>query len=885
MGHDRVGGRGLLPGESPELDRSWGNHHNTFSMTSYRRPSSARLVRRVLLPAFVALACGLVALGGWGSLYAADDPGYRGRRLIDVLRELQQQGLDLIFSSAVVGEDLRVSVETTASEPRAVLNEILPPLGLKVEDGPSGSILILPLSPHVGQLRGRVLSLSGGNPVAGAVLRLPDTDHGTTSDTDGSFEIRQIPVGTYEMTVEAPGFSTATFTRVRVTPDADAELTVELRAQPTFVTEVVVTPNRHSVVRQEQASHHTVTNEEAVLAPTIGGDVTRVVELLPGVAAPDSSAAFHVRGSVAQDVSLVLDGLELYDPYHLQSFQSPFSVIDATVVDKIDFFGGGFTADFGDRHGGFVEISTFVPEQPGRGEIELGTLNSRVSYRGTTPNGSGAWLVSARVWYPDALGNATELGSGENIDPRFGDLYAKAAFNIAPRHRLSAHGLLVYDQLTFDEVGEEINESVDSSTKNGYAWLRALSAWSTSVTSESVLSGGRIDRSRNGIAEQDERVIVNDDRIVDFFGLKHDSTWQISNAHALKAGAEVRRLNAEYRYSNEHPEDPPSSTSTQLDPDGTSFGVYVAHRARASSEFATELGVRWDRQTYTDDSQISPRFNAVWRPDARSEMRLALGRFSQSQRIHELQVEDGETEFGRAEISKQAEMSYEHGFRTGLRIRLDAYYRELSDLRPRYENLFEPIELFPETSPDRVRVAPEEARLRGVELLVRGDANRPFFWWASYAMSSAEDVIDGRDVPRSWDQTHAVRSLIGYRRNERWSVSLSSSVHTGWPTTPVSAEVTTLPDGSTEIEAVPGERNSDRFPTYARLDLKARRSFSLSRGRLWLTLEVVNLTDRKNACCLNDVFFVPQPDGTIDARRQFDYWLGITPSFSVLWEF
>ena len=34
----------------------------------------------------------------------------------------------------------------------------------------------------------------------------------------------------------------------------------------------------------------------------------------------------------------------------------------------------------------------------------------------------------------------------------------------------------------------------------------------------------------------------------------------------------------------------------------------------------------------------------------RSEMRLALGRFHQSQRIHELNVEDGETEFLPAEV-------------------------------------------------------------------------------------------------------------------------------------------------------------------------------------------------------------------------------------------
>jgi outer membrane receptor protein involved in Fe transport len=353
----------------------------------------------------------------------------------------------------------------------------------------------------------------------------------------------------------------------------------------------------------------------------------------------------------------------------------------------------------------------------------------------------------------------------------------------------------------------------------------------------------------------------------------------------IKTGAEARFLDAEYRYVQEIQEEPDESVTTRLDPDGTSIGVYAAHRARVSSTLATELGLRWDRQTYTNDNQLSPRFNVVWRPGDRSELRLALGRYSQSQRIHELHVEDGETEFRRSEVSEQAELSYRHGFPNGFQLRFDAYYRELTKLRPRYENLFEPIELFPETSEDRVTIEPDEARLQGIELLVRGDASRPLFWWLSYTLSSAEDEIEGRDEPRSWDQTHAGRFLLGYRRDERWSVSLSGVAHTGWPTTPIYGELATEPDGTVVIEESYGERNSDRYDPYVRFDFRGRRSFRLPRGRVWLTLDVFNLTDQENICCLNEVFFTPLPDGSVHVRRVDDHWLGITPAFSVLWEF
>jgi len=832
------------------------------------------------------LAWGLAL--GWTPSPAlrADGPRYLGRPLVEVLRGFRQQGLELIFSSAVVPDDLRVTVEPSASEPRAALEQMLAPLGLRLEEGPRGALLILRAETRGATLTGRVVSAASGSPVAGADVRLGGVERGAVTDARGIFELRDVPPGVYSLTVKAVGFASSSIRRIRLTTRPHPPVYVELAAHPAFVTEVVVTPGRHSLVREEQFSKHALSGEDAVLAPTIGDDVSRLVELLPGVAAPDNSAALNVRGSTAQDVSLVLDGLELYDPFHLQSFQSPFTVVDSNTVDRIDFLGGGFTADLGDRHGGFVMISTVAPERGRAGAVELGTLNSRVSFLSPLSGGNGSVLASARNWYPEALGNNIEVGRGEELEPQFGDFYAKAAWAPAPGLLLSIHGLGAYDRLAYDETGQQVNESVDALTRNGYLWVRLLTAGGESWSSETVLSAGRIDRERRGLSTAGSDVTVVDDlREVDFVGLRHDSAWQLTDRHLLKAGIDLHRLTADYRYSNRLPDDPASSIALALDPEGVSGAVYAAWRSRLLPKLTAEAGFRWDRQTYTDDDQPSPRLNAVWRPRERTELRVAVGRFNQSQRIHELRLPDGETEFGRAEVAEQAELSFQHGLVSGIRLRLDAYHRRLTRLRPRYENLFEPVELFPETAEDRVEIAPSKARLRGLEVLVRGDESRRLFWWASYALSSAEDRIGVEWVPRSWDQTHAGKLLVGYRRDDRWSVSLSGSIHTGWPTTPVTAELSTLPDGSTELEAVPGERNSVRFSTYARVDLKLLRSFALARGRLTLTLEVVNLLDRRNPRSVDEFVFEPRPDGSYDAVPRYDSWLGITPSFSLLWEF
>jgi hypothetical protein len=776
-----------------------------------RRPRHAYRVRcrALIVAALVALVL--------ASATTAGDEGavYRGRPLLEVLNELRDEGLDLVFSSAVVSDKVVVTVEPTAGDPRAVLEQILAPLRLALAEGPGGSLLVVPLR---------------------------DEDAGD-----------------------------------------DAGETVV--PHPVFSEKIIVTPGRHALLHEEQTAARVIDPADSLRVPNIGNDISRMVDRLPGIAAGDNTAAFHARGSRALDTSLVLDDLELYEPYHLLSFQAPFSLIDARVADRVELLNGGFTADRGDRHGAFLDIATVTPQESPRGEVEVGTLNSRLSYVAPVAGGQGAGLGSLRAWYPEAFLDTIELGAGERLHPRFGDAYGKFSWSASPRTLVSAHALFSVDRLSWEETGEPDNEKVDANTDSGYLWARLMGVWRSDVTTTTVVSGGRIERTRRGVASPDTgQVILDDRRKVSFYGLTHDLDWRVSPIHLVRGGLYVRQLDSDYRYTADFENDPGASRSVILDPSGTSLGLYVAHRARISDGVSTELGVRWDRQDHTEDEQLDPRFNLVWRTGKRGDLRVAIGRFSQSQRIHELQVEDGETAYSSSETARSVELTFRRELPAALRLRVDAYYRELTDVRPRYENLYQPLDLFPETSEDRVMIAPDEARLRGIELLLSGDPAGPLSWWASYTWSTAEDRIDGDLVPRSWDQPHALKFLVGYEWNDRWNVSLAGTGHTGWPTTPATA-VIDPDDGSIGIEPILSARNSDRLPDYARLDLKVRRSFAMARSRLSLTLDVINLTDRENVCCVDDFVVDAGGDGSPRARPEYSFWLGFTPSLQVRWQF
>jgi hypothetical protein len=159
--------------------------------------------------------------------------------------------------------------------------------------------------------------------------------------------------------------------------------------------------------------------------------------------------------------------------------------------------------------------------------------------------------------------------------------------------------------------------------------------------------------------------------------------------------------------------------------------------------------------------------------------------------------------------------------------------------------------------------------MRGAEFAARR-SGEAFTWWASFAWSETWDNVDGRHVPRSWDQTWAVTAGIDWLSGN-WRLGAVANAHRGWPTTRID-------------DGVLGERNAERFPTRAALDLRAEYRRPLQVGSLAITFEVTNAVNIGNACCY-ELIAVDDGAGNVDFTTKQSDWLPIVPSIGVLWEF
>ncbi len=770
---------------------------------------------------------------GPASLAAAPEPRYAGRPLEEALLDLRAHGLKILFTSNVVHPDMKVESEPAATEPRQVLEELLAPHGLTSQDGPNGVVVVVP------------------RPAAPTSGALP--------------------------------------------PGGTAGTAAPLDLMPVIREEIVVTPSRISLLREEPAGPLGLSREEILTLPHLGDDLFRALSLLPGIAGNDVTAQFHVRGGRRDETLLLIDGQELFEPFHLQDFGSALSLISSATLGGADLSTGGFSVRYGDRMSGVLDMTSMTPSGPPRVRLGLGILGAHAGGDGTFHNDRGAWIAEVRRGSSDLLGRM--LG---DEDPQYWDAFGKLEYRLSPRHSLRANLLRSADELDFEQTVDDERKRFETGYDSAYAWLTHQAVLGEDLTLESAASQTGIDRGRRGLElEEDARFTILDERDSDVLGLRQVWLFQPSPGHLLEGGWQLREIETEYDYFGTRELDHPlARIRHDFGQESTAFagrfktrdtGVHLADRIQLLEPLTLELGLRYDRHSQTRESHLSPRLNLAYAVTGRGVLRLAWGRFHQSQRPYELQVEDGETAFHPIERSEHRVLGLEQVLNAGprfrmlkeLTLRVELYQREAGNPRPRYENLYEPINVFPEVEPDRVRIAPERSIAEGMEIFLRGSLGSRATWWINYAYASTEDEIAGRRLPRLFDQRHTVNLDLDLRAGRHWRINLAGRYHTGWPTTPLTLQEAVDDEGEVEYVPVLGRLNSERLPSYHRLDVRASRRWEIGSASLDLFFDVQNLYNRRNLAGFD--FDIDEDEGVL--RAAAEEWPGFLPSAGISLEF
>jgi hypothetical protein len=765
-------------------------------------------------------------------------------------------------------------------------------------------------NPNTGQIRGVILDAENNEPIPGVTVLLVNEYAGTFSDEEGRFSLSKLSPGMHSLQISSIGYEAQKLDSVIVDDTGAAEISVKLIPQAIPLKSITVTPGRFSIMGSEAVAQQTLTQQEISTMPQLGDDFFRAVTRLPGMTSNDFSAKFTVRGGEYDEVLVMLDGLQIYEPFHFKDIDGGvMSIIDVAAVESIDLMTGGFPARYGDKMSAAFKIkSRQVPPDENRISVGLSFINARALAEGKFHQNRGSWLVSARRGYIDYLLKLS--GADDNIKPTYYDIFSKLQYQLSEKHSLAAHILHAGDDLRFIADDEDTGDSLITDYGNSYAWLTMWSEFTRNLFAQTVVSVGKVKHNRYGHDQDGPRpmFIAKDFEDFQFIGLKSDWEYEYSNMLILKAGSEIQRRKATYDYLNQdffydYITSPDSSyielagidsTDIPLEKSGTKLSGYLSGRFRVAEPLVAEIGLRYDHVSYSRDDDLSPRINFAYNFNDKTVLCVGWGYYYQSQGIDEIAIGDGETDFSPSQRAELRVAGIEHEFEDRIRFRIEVYDKLYTNLRPAYRNTFDAIAAFPELEDDRTKIYRKNAKSRGIEFYLKKDTGGKITWWASYAYAKVIENVDriyfpDEDVtayyniviPTPQDQRHTFYLDIHYRPTTRWRISTALQYHSGWPFTDAHLASQITPEG-TNYWVQGGEQWGARHDEYQRFDLRINRYFPLSKGRITAFIEVLNVLDRKNVRAYQ--YGLRYYNGQYHVRKEPEHWFGRIPSFGISYD-
>lgn len=336
-------------------------------------------------------------------------------------------------------------------------------------------ISVIELFGQSGNIKGKIKE--GSTPLIGVNVLLVDSPFGTISDLKGEYILRGIPAGRYKIRFSLIGYGTK-FLNLDVVQHKTVELNIELSNEIIEFEEVEILGTRVRDVSDTRSSIIDLDPKSAKILPGAAEDVLRTLQSLPGVLAPnDFSSQLIIRGSGPDQNLIIIDDVEIFNPYRLYGVISMFN---PDAVSDVNLITGGFSAKYGDRLSAVLDISNKEGTRSSRiaGSLNASIVAANLVLEGKNPfNINGSWMINTRRTYYDLILEPIVKNAGlveENTSfPNFYDVQTKLVFGPFKGHKFSLLGINSQDGVNV--VSSKTRKTPDSISVNSLTKNNVLS--------------------------------------------------------------------------------------------------------------------------------------------------------------------------------------------------------------------------------------------------------------------------------------------------------------------------------------------------------------------------------------------------------------------------
>ena len=232
------------------------------------------------------------------------------------------------------------------------------------------------------QLRGTVMDMVLQKPLPGATVTIPSLNYTTVTDEEGVFRFKDMPIGSYRITVTYSGFKEATLENIAINSGKETVLNVPLEALVKTENEVLVKANskKNKPLNDMSAvSARAFTVEETQKYAAAINDPLRMAAAFPGVlAADDGGNSIIIRGNSPTGLLWKMEGMDIPNPNHFSAAGNSgggISILSSQLLSNSDFVTSAFAAEYGNALSGVFDLKL----RRGNNEKNEYTLQARIA--------------------------------------------------------------------------------------------------------------------------------------------------------------------------------------------------------------------------------------------------------------------------------------------------------------------------------------------------------------------------------------------------------------------------------------------------------------------------------------------------------------------------
>ena len=750
-------------------------------------------------------------------------------------------------------------------------------------------------------INGFVRDDASGEPISYANVFLSNSSIGAATNSDGYFVLSGIPSGMYEVNVTMIGYGVFK-EKVNLLNRESVRLEIRLTEEAIKGIEVLVTAERQKFERSMESSQIALDLREINSAPAfVEPDVFRTLQMLPGVqTTSDFSSALYVRGSTPDQNLIMLDGIAVYNPYHLGGI---FSTFNTDAIKEADFHAGGFPARYGGRMGAILNvINREGNTEKITGSANLSLISSKALIEGPLPKWKGmkgSWMISGRRTYIDKVVDALALPSGsKNSDGSdiplrfpyyFYDYQIKANLDIDQDHRLTFTRFYGDDVLDFSyedpsETVSNENVTIQQDSKFGLDWpwgnqTNGLTwRWivSPKMITKTFLSNSRYRFDFDLFFQNRDLYTYSDSTVINFINfnwniydiikdrtLETEVQYKYSNDHELTGGFQIKKIRFDLgiEYDLETQDTSFTWNPLSLKNNTQEISFFLQDRWEVSKRLKIRSGLRLTDYNLHKKIYADPRIGMKYHISDDIALKANWGLYhqflttanNQDENLRLVELWLGIPKEKPASVSEHVIGGIEYMSPRNIFYRIELYQKTFENLLTlKQDNANE----YEGTSQDSTMNEFWDTRgnSNGIELLVKKSSGK-FNGWIGYTFSETKYYTE----PSGWhnpnfDRTHTINIVGNYDLTSDLELSAALTQSSGNPYTKILGRVydweQSLYNDSYwyPIDSyLVGAKNTERYDDYFRIDIGMTRKggnlFGLEYDTYW---QIMNLTRHIN---------------------------------------